>query len=190
MKMSKPDPAEGRRSFLEKMTKGVSFFALGGVTGKLLSNALREEMVWQIDPLKCIQGGNCATACVLTPSASKCYHDFSMCGYCRVCTGFFPTDPTTLDEGAENQLCPVGAIQRKFVEEPYYEYEIDRTLCIGCARCAKGCTSYGNGSLYMQIDRTLCVNCNQCAIALVCEGKAFSRVPVEQQYVLKGSRMS
>jgi len=189
MPNEKSNPHLDRRSFMEKTTKGIGFFLLGGAAGKLISNSTGEEMVWQIDPLKCIQCGNCATACVLTPSASKCVHEFAMCGYCRVCTGFFPTDPPSLDEGAENQLCPAGAITRTFVEEPYYEYTIDKQLCIGCARCVKGCTAYGNGSLYMQIDRNLCVNCNQCAIALVCEGKAIHRIPAKEQYLPKGKVM-
>jgi electron transport complex protein RnfB len=182
-----PDEATAsRREFLQKATKGVSLFLFGGLAGRVLSNACGQQMVWQIDPTKCIQCGNCGTHCVLTPSASKCVHDFSMCGYCRVCTGFFPVDPVALDEGAENQLCPVGAIGRTYVEEPYFEYKIDRNLCIACARCAKGCNSYGNGSLYMQVQRDLCINCNQCSIALVCEGKAFSRIPASQQYRPKG----
>jgi Na+-translocating ferredoxin:NAD+ oxidoreductase subunit B len=189
MSVEKPNPHLDRRSFMEKTTKGLGFFLLGSAAGKLISNSVGEGMIWQIDPLKCTQCGNCATACVLTPSASKCVHELAMCGYCRVCTGFFPTDPPSLDEGAENQLCPVGAIKRSFVEEPYYEYTIDKQLCIGCARCVKGCTSYGNGSLYMQIDRNLCVNCNQCAIALVCEGKAIHRIPAKEQYLPKGKAL-
>lgn len=175
-----------RRSFIGKTVKGVSFFLFGGLAAKLFTDTSKAEMVWQIDPTKCVQCGKCATHCVLTPSASKCSHDFSMCGYCRICSGFNPTDASSLDEGAENQMCPVGAIKRKFIEEPYYEYEIDRELCIGCARCVKGCTAYGNGSLFMQIQRDLCVDCNVCSIGIVCEGKAISRISANQQYLPKG----
>jgi electron transport complex protein RnfB len=185
--MTDSHPAQDRRTFLERAAKGLSLFTLGGLGGKLVSDALGEQMVWQVDPAKCLQCGRCATHCVLTPSASRAVHQYGMCGYCRVCTGFFPTDPPALNEGAENQLCPVGAINRKFVEEPYFEYSITRDLCIGCARCVKGCTSYGNGSLFMQIQRDLCINCNQCAIALVCEGKAIHRIPASQQYQTKGT---
>ena len=184
--MEKEKTANTRREFLKKTSRAASFFVLGGAAGKVLSNAGREDMVWQIDPNKCIQCGNCATHCVLTPSASRCVHDMTMCGYCRICTGYFPTDVPVLDEGAENQLCPVGAILRRYLEEPYFEYEVDRSACIGCARCAKGCTAYGNGSLYMQIQRDLCVNCNECAIGLVCEGNAIIRIPAEMQYLPKG----
>ena len=174
-----------RRGFIRKTARTISFFILGGLAGKVLANSKKEEWVWQIDPTKCIQCGNCATHCVLTPSASKCVHEYSMCGYCRICSGFNPPDASAFDEGAENQICPTGAITRKYVEEPYYEYTIDRELCIGCARCVKGCAAYGNGSLYMQIQRDLCVNCNECAIAVACEGKAISRIPAQQQYLSK-----
>jgi len=175
-----------RRSFLQKSSQAAGLFILGGVAGKVLTNSGGEEMVWQIDPSKCTQCGNCATHCVIKPSASRCVHEFTVCGYCRICSGFNPPNAIALDEGAENQICPVGAIERKFVEEPYYEYKVNRELCIGCARCVKGCTAFGNGSLYMQIQRDLCVNCNVCSIAMVCEGKAISRIPAYQQYIPKG----
>jgi electron transport complex protein RnfB len=192
-----------RRDFLKMISKGAGFFAFGALFGKLLARrraqgygaAVERALfgsaeahpgyVWQIDPEKCQQCGNCATHCVLTPSASKCVHEFKMCGYCRLCLGFFTDNPPTLDEGAENQMCPTGAIQRVFVEEPYYQYKIDRDLCIGCARCVKGCNDFGNGSLYMQIDRELCVNCNQCSIAPVCEGNAIHLIPASRQYIKK-----
>jgi electron transport complex protein RnfB len=177
--------AATRRDFLRKLTRGIGFFVFGGLFGRLLSRGSADGYVWQIDPSKCTQCGNCATACVLTPSASKCVHEFSMCGYCRLCLGFFATDPPALHEGAENQMCPTGAITRKFVEEPYYQYTIDKDKCIGCAKCVKGCSSFGNGSLFLQIDRELCVNCNQCAIALVCEGDAIHRIPADKQYLPK-----
>ena len=180
--MEKRNPTSTRRSFIQRSSQAAGFFLLGGVTGKVLSNGGGEEMVWQIDPTKCIQCGNCATHCVLPTSASRCVHEFSMCGYCRLCSSFFPPNAPSMNEGAENQMCPVGAIKRVYVEDPYFEYTVDRDLCIGCARCVKGCTAFGNGSLYMQIQRDLCVNCNECAIAVVCEGKAISRIPARQQY--------
>ncbi len=87
---------------------------------------------------------------------------------------------------AENQLCPTGAIRRKFVEEPYYEYTIDHELCIGCGKCVKGCNTFGNGSLYLQVDHSVCLNCNDCAIARTCPSDAFVRVPAKQAYLPKG----
>ncbi|NUN95431.1 MAG: ferredoxin [Candidatus Omnitrophica bacterium] len=187
MSQDTPNPTQDRRGFLQRAAQGLGLFFLGGVGGKLVSDTLSEEMVWQVNPDKCVYCDKCATECVLTPSASKAVQQYSICGYCRLCTGYFPTDAPALHEGAENQICPVGAIKRVYIEEPYYEYSIDRNLCIGCARCVKGCTLYGNGSFFMQIQRDLCLNCNQCAIALVCDGKAISRVPAGTQYLAKGS---
>ncbi|MFW6125227.1 MAG: 4Fe-4S binding protein [Pirellulales bacterium] len=143
------------------------------------------EWVWQLDPNKCIACGNCATYCVLDESAAKCVHSFPMCGYCKLCTGFFEPDPMNLDAGAENQLCPTGAIIRKFVEDPYFEYHIDEQLCIGCGKCVKGCSTFGNGSLYLQVLHDRCVNCNECAIGVACPSDAFRRVPADRPYLLK-----
>jgi len=188
MSTESDSPGIKRRDFLQRLAKGAALFCFGGLLGKLISSSRgkgTKGMVWQIDPEKCIQCGNCATHCVLTPSAVKCVHDFKMCGYCRICTAFLVEDYPSLNEGAENQLCPVGAIARKFVEDPYYEYTIDEQRCIGCGRCVKGCTSYGNGSLYLQINREFCIDCNECSIAPVCEGNAITRIPAEQQYMHK-----
>jgi electron transport complex protein RnfB len=145
-----------------------------------------EGMVWQLDPEICVQCEKCAENCVLTPSAVKCFHAFDMCGYCKLCFGFFPPEAVRLDEAAENQICPTGAIQRRFVEDPYYEYGIDPDLCIGCSKCVKGCNSFGNGSLFLQVRHDLCLNCNDCSIARSCPSGAFSRVPAESPYILKG----
>ena len=68
-------------------------------------------MLWQLDPDKCTECGNCATKCVLTPSAVKCVHAFDVCGYCQLCGGFHQPNTRILDTAAERQLCPTGAIQ-------------------------------------------------------------------------------
>ena len=141
--------------------------------------------LWQIDPDKCIQCGKCATTCVLKESAAKCFHAFAVCGYCDLCTGFFEAQPNALNTAAENQLCPTGAIRRKFVEDPYFQYTIDRDLCIGCSKCVKGCTQFGNGSLYLQIDQDRCTKCNQCSIAVNCPSHAITHVPVSRPYNYK-----
>lgn len=141
-----------------------------------------EAMVWQIDPYKCIQCGKCATECVLATSAVRCFHAFAVCGYCDLCTGFFEAQPNALNTGAENQLCPTAAIKRSFVEDPYFEYTIDRDLCIGCSKCVKGCTMFGNGSLHLQIDHSRCVHCNECRIATNCPSHAITRVPASTPY--------
>jgi electron transport complex protein RnfB len=158
--------------------------AVGGGAGALLARQGRAgEMVWQIDPTRCNQCGQCATHCVLDQSAVKCFHEFRMCGYCELCTGFFDPQPNELHEGAENQLCPVGALKRRFVEEPYFEYTIDEQLCTGCGRCVEGCARFGNGSLYLQVRHDLCQHCNECAIAAACPSDAFIRVPADRPYI-------
>jgi len=146
----------------------------------------REELVWQIDPNKCTQCGRCATECVLNSSAVKCMHAFSMCGYCDLCGGYHQPQAKEHDTAAENRLCPTGAIIRTFVEEPYFQYTIDEALCIGCAKCVKGCGAFGNGSLYLQVSHDLCKNCNECRIATKCPSNAFVRVPIGRAYLPKG----
>jgi electron transport complex protein RnfB len=159
---------------------------LGGVGGLLLSNSTGDDWVWQIDPFKCTQCGRCADECVLTPSAVKCVHAFDLCGYCDLCGGFFLPDANDLNTGAENQLCPTSAIERKYIEEPYFEYVVNEELCIGCSKCVKGCSSFGNGSLHLQIKHDLCKNCNVCAIARLCPSDAIERVPASEPYLVKG----
>jgi Na+-translocating ferredoxin:NAD+ oxidoreductase subunit B len=144
------------------------------------------QTVWQLDPSKCIQCGRCATNCVLTPSAVKCTHVYAMCGYCDLCGGYLKPDTKTISTAAENQLCPTNAIKRKFIEEPFFQYDITEVLCIGCGKCVKGCSAFGNGSLQLQVRHDRCVNCNQCSIARNCPADAFSRVPASKPYLLKG----
>ncbi len=67
-------------------------------------------MVWQLDPNKCSQCGKCATECVLNPSAVKCVHEHALCGYCKLCFGYFTDQRPDATETAENQRCPTGAI--------------------------------------------------------------------------------
>lgn len=175
-----------RRKLLRGGLGAAAVAALGGVAGILAPRGRTPRMVWQLDPLKCTQCGQCATKCVLTPSAVKCVHAFDVCGYCELCGGYHQPNAKNLDTAAENRLCPTNAIVRRFVDDPYYEYTIDESLCIGCAKCVKGCTSFGNGSLYLQVRHDRCVNCNECAIAKACPANAFSRVPAETPYIFKG----
>ena len=144
------------------------------------------DLFWQIDPHKCTQCGRCETHCVLPVSAVKCVHANVVCGYCDLCGGYYRTNVKELNTAAENLMCPTGAIERKFVEDPYFEYTIDESLCNGCGKCVKGCTSFGNGSLYLQVKRELCTNCNECTIAKNCPADAISRAPFEKAYKLKG----
>jgi electron transport complex protein RnfB len=108
-----------------------------------------------------------------------------MCGYCKLCFGYFKPDASRLDEAAENQICPTGAIKRKFIESPYFEYSITEPLCTGCGLCVKSCANFGNGSLYLQVRHDRCKNCNTCRIAEACPAQAFVRVPEHSPYLLK-----
>ena len=176
-----------RRDFIQSSIRASLVVSVGGVGGLAFKNSTGKDWVWQIDPFECNQCGRCATECVRNPSAVKCVHAYDLCGYCDLCGGYFIPGAVKLDTGAENQLCPTAALLRKFIEEPYFEYEIDEDLCIGCAKCVKGCTSFGNGSLHLQIRHDLCRNCNECAIARVCPSKAIKRVPSDTPYMIKGS---
>jgi electron transport complex protein RnfB len=176
-----------RRRVLRDGLWGACLAGIGGVVGFSAQKGRKDGLVWQIDPYKCIACGNCATYCVLEESAVKCMHVHAVCGYCRICFGFFTPDPFEMNEGAENQTCPTGAIIRKFVEDPYYEYSIDESLCNGCGKCVKGCNAFGNGSLFLQVQHDRCVNCNQCAIAVACPAQAFRRVPSSAPYLLKSA---
>lgn len=183
----KPDKLT-RRELLGKAAFAAGLAGLGATGSYLLSqtNVGGEDTVWQLDPDKCIQCGKCATNCVLTPSAVKCVHAYAVCGYCRICFGYFDPKATNFHSGAENQLCPAGAIKRTFIEDPYYEYTIDEKLCIGCGKCVEACAQSGNGALFLQVRHDRCVNCNECAIAAVCPSGAFRRVPASRKYLLKG----
>jgi electron transport complex protein RnfB len=173
-----------RRDFVRRCLACAAGAGVLGVVGAAARKA-SDRMVWQIDPHLCVQCGRCETECVLQPSAVKCVHSFAMCGYCNLCFGYFHSDAPSLDSAAENQICPTGAIQRRFVEEPYYEYTIDEDLCVGCGKCVKTCGQFGNGSLYLQVMHDLCLDCNECAIARACPSQAFRRVPADQPYLRK-----
>ncbi|MFO7615880.1 MAG: ferredoxin [Bacteroidales bacterium] len=182
-----------RKTFINSSGRLVILGGLLFITGQIFFKrkvSASGKYVWQIDPFKCTQCGRCATECVKTPSAVKCIHAYSLCGYCDLCGGYFKPNSLNLNTGAENQLCPTGAIRRKFVEEPFFEYTIDEKLCNGCGKCVKGCTSFGNGSLHLQIRHDQCDNCNQCSIARVCPSDAIKRVPAENPYLIKGAFVS
>lgn len=178
---------KSRREFIRSGTRLSILLTLGAVGGIAAKHLTAEKYVWQIDPFKCTQCGRCATSCVMTPSAVKCIHAFNLCGYCDLCGGYLKPDANKRSTAAEDQLCPTAAIARKFIEEPYFEYVINEDLCIGCAKCVKGCTSFGNGSLHLQIIHKRCLNCNECSIARLCPSQAISRVKASKAYNVKGS---
>ncbi|MFC1555947.1 ferredoxin [candidate division KSB1 bacterium] len=175
-----------RRDFMRLSLNAIAGLSIGGISGVLIKNSSAEEMVWQLDPSICIQCEKCSTNCVLPLSAVKCVHSYSMCGYCDLCSGYLEPGAKSRDTGAENQLCPTGALKRTYIEDPYFEYTIDEKLCIGCGKCVKGCGSFGNGSLYLQVRHDRCVNCNECSIARSCPSQAYKRIPSGTPYILKG----
>jgi electron transport complex protein RnfB len=176
-----------RRKFFREGLWGACLAGAGTAAGLSVARNNPGNMVWQIDPAKCIACGNCATYCVLEHSAVKCVQAYAICGYCDLCTGYLVPEPKALDTGAENELCPTGAIKRTYVEDPYYEYTIDESLCNGCGKCVKGCLAFGNGSLFLQTRHDRCKNCNECSIAAACPSQAWKRVPADQPYILKGA---
>ncbi len=178
------NPDISRRDFVRRCLACAAGAGVLGVVGAAARKS-SERLVWQIDPQLCVQCGRCETECVVRPSAVKCVHSFAMCGYCNLCFGYFHSDAPSLDSAAENQTCPTGAIRRRFVEEPYYEYTIDEELCVGCGKCVKTCGQFGNGSLYLQVMHDLCLDCNECAIARACPTHAFRRVPASEPYLRK-----
>lgn len=184
---SKMEPKKmDRRKLIRKGMQLTLGLSLVGIAGWSAIKSSSDDLVWQLDPFKCVQCGRCAKECVVTPSAVKCVHAYNLCGYCDLCGGYLKPDPNARSTAAENQLCPTAAIKRKYIEAPYFEYVIDEALCIGCAKCVAGCTSFGNGSLHLQIRHDLCKNCNECAIARVCPADAFRRVSVSTPYLIKG----
>ena len=58
-----------RREFLRDGLRGASLLGLGAAAGLLTTKSRGDGLVWQLDPNKCTRCGNCATYCVLKPSA-------------------------------------------------------------------------------------------------------------------------
>ena len=188
--MSDPKKKMSRREMIRKGALGAGLAGVAAAAATLATRAGKGGTVWQIDPEKCIQCGQCATYCVIDPSAVKCVHAYPLCGYCDLCFGYFPPgfepEPTFERPAAESQLCPTEAIKRRWVEGPHFEYTIDEDLCIGCGKCVKGCGAFGNGSLFLQVRHNRCLGCNECAIAAACPANALRRVPAGHPYLLKG----
>ena len=177
-----------RREFLASLGRGAALLGVGGLGGAVAMRSGGERLLWQIDPLKCVKCGRCATHCVLDLSAVKCYQDFVLCGYCLICFGFVRPDRPDRQKNstaAENQICPTGAIKRRWIESVYYEYSIDEALCNGCAKCVDEYERRGKASFYLQVRHDRCLNCSECAIAIACPADAFVRAPAHSPYLIK-----
>lgn len=183
--LQKPPPKITRFTFLRKGMRVFVGLVLGVIGGWTAFGARKKNTVWQIDPMKCVQCEHCSTACVVSPSAVKCVQSYNICGYCKLCFGYFLPEASDLTADAENQLCPTDAIERVFVEDPYWEYNIDEAKCIGCAKCIQPCEMFGNASFYLQVRHDICVNCNNCSIAMQCPSDAWERLPANDPYILK-----
>jgi len=183
---NKTNPEE-RRKFLKTCGRLIAGAAILAPVGFAFRNTVfkKAEYFWQIDPDKCTFCGLCETECVLSVSAVKAIHAKRVCGFCDLCGGYYRANVKDLNTAAENLMCPTGAIERRFIEEPYFEYNINEDLCNGCGKCAKGCNAFGNGALYLQIKQNLCKNCNECKIERACPSNAIVRVPASQPYFLK-----
>ena len=184
--MNKSTP-EQRRKFLHAFGRFLAIGAILTVIGFAIprTQVVEQDFFWQIDPSLCIACGLCETDCVIKPSAVRAIHIKTVCGFCDLCGGYFRSNVMDLTTAAENLLCPTGAIQRRFIEDPYFEYTIIRELCIACARCVRGCNDFGNGAMYLQIQQDLCRNCNECELARICPANAIRRVPMSQSYYLR-----
>lgn len=183
--MSDQDKRISRRKILGDCLRGAGVLAASGGLGSLVMRGDAEDMVWQIDPDKCVACGKCATECVLNPSAIKCVHEHERCGYCELCFGYYRDQRVDDAETAENQRCPTNAIRRGFVEDPYFQYHVDEAKCIGCGLCIEGCGMFGNGALILQVRHDRCLNCNECSVAQACPADAFVRVPAQRPYLLR-----
>lgn len=178
-----PEKTDGRKKLDRRdFMRGAAAVGFVGATWAA-TGAKGEEKIWQLDPNKCTQCGRCETHCVLKPSAVKMMNQFNICGYCDLCFGYLQPGSREINTGAENLLCPTNAIERWFIEDPYYEYKVHEDRCIGCAKCVEACLTFGNGSFYLQIRQDLCINCNECSIAVACPSDCFSEVPESVPYM-------
>ena len=116
--MAEPQRKTDRRGFVGDSFRVMGAVALSGATGFLAGKKGRgERYVWQIDPDECMACNNCTTYCVLDESAVKAVQCYPLCAMCDVCTGYLDLGYVSRDTGAENQLCPTGAIRRELVAE-------------------------------------------------------------------------
>lgn len=187
-----------RRDLLRQTARGIAVAGLGASAFYLIRKA-DGQLVWQLDPDKCVNSrlgavgvdvcGLCTTECVVSQSAVRAVNDFSKCGRCYICPAYYQVKSAVDEKGLPSEkLCPRDAIERKLIgevdpEDPannFYEYVIDETKCDGCGKCVMGCKEpAGLGSIRLSIRHNLCVDCNRCAIATACPKDALDQESVE-----------
>jgi len=188
-----------RRELLVHAVRGAGVIGVGGVAVYLTRKA-GAEGTWQLDWSKCVNSrlgatgvdvcDLCATKCVLSLSAVRAVNDFSKCGRCYICPGYFDITSAVNEEGLPSaKLCPRDAIKREpigYVDpaDPannFYEYTIDEVLCNGCGKCVMGCKEpAGLGSILLEVRHNLCLDCNRCSIAIACPDEAYDRKPIDR----------
>ena len=187
------NPEPTRREVLGHAVRGTGLLALGGGLACLVPKAGRQG-VWVIDPTKCVNirlgatgveyCDKCATTCVVTLSAVRAVNEYSKCGRCCICPGYFDVTSEIGRDGLPmRKLCPRDALRRVPIgevdpEDPlnnFYDYIVDESRCNGCGKCVMACKEpAGLGSLRLEVRYDLCVACNRCAIAQVCPDDALT----------------
>ena len=183
---------ESRRTVLKGIARGLTLAGMGGAAALLVKRA-EGQMVWQIDPAKCVNSkfgevgvkvcSLCTSECVVSQSAVRAINEFSKCGRCNICPAYFNVKSAVGRNGLlSEKLCPRDAIARKPIGEAdpndpannFYEYVIDEKKCDGCGKCVMACKEpAGLGSVQLRVRHDICVNCNKCAISTSCPKDAL-----------------
>jgi electron transport complex protein RnfB len=195
-----------RRGAIGGLVRGAALAGMGGAVVYLVQKA-QGQVVWQIDPGKCVnsRAGElgvkicdlCLKECVVTQSAVRAVNEFSKCGRCSICPAYFNVKSAVNKEGLPSEkLCPRDAISRKPIGEidpsdpanNYYEYVIDEKKCDGCGKCVMACKEpAGLSSIYLKVRHDLCISCNSCAISTACPKDAVRQLPVSKGVFERGS---
>jgi electron transport complex protein RnfB len=188
-----------RRKALRKLARGAVITGMGATAGYLVEKA-QGQVVWQIDPTKCINSrigvvgvtacNLCLKSCVVTQSAVRAVNFFSKCGRCAICPAYFNVKSAVGPNGLPSEkLCPRDAILRKPIGEVdprdpannFYEYVIDESKCDGCGKCVMACKEpAGLGSVRLKVRHDLCIDCNSCAISTACPKDAVLQMPTHK----------